>query len=84
MAPAAAALLDTDVAILPFWALSEMPFTMRTIAMLYWRRVSSSDAPPPSLLCWSLNTKMQPPLNQRHFKGTLALTLLLKCQTPGC
>lgn len=57
--PAAAALLDTDVAVLPFWALSEMPFTKRTIAMLYSRRVRSSDAPPLSVLCWSLNTRMK-------------------------
>lgn len=41
--PAAAALLETEVAVLPFCALSEMPFTMRTIAMLYSRRITSSD-----------------------------------------
>ena len=41
--PAAAALLDTEVAVLPFCALSDMPLTMRTIAMLYSRRRTSSD-----------------------------------------
>ena len=56
--PAAAALCATEVATLPFWALSEMPFTILTMAMLYSSRSTSSDAAAISLpglvLSWSL------------------------------